>query len=128
MPELEIELPKEKTSPFDDTYPVIKDDNTLSIFVADYINQPFEMNKAVHELSKLTPDDRVLLYLNTPGGVIDTANYFCAALERCQAPVHGLLSGSVCSSGSLITMYCDTIEVADGCQFMIHNYSGGVSG
>ena len=38
------------------------------------------------------------------------------------------MTGSVASAGTIITMECDTIEVAPYAEFMIHNYSHSTSG
>jgi ATP-dependent protease ClpP protease subunit len=38
------------------------------------------------------------------------------------------LSGTVASIATIIALACDSIEVADYIQFMIHNYSSGASG
>lgn len=123
---------KNKKDVWDDTYPVIIDETDtnriITIYISDVVAAPYEFNKAFHTISKAGPEDLVVLHINTPGGSIDSANMLCHALENTAAKVHGVLTGTVASAGTLITMYCDTIEVATGCAFMIHNYSAGLAG
>lgn len=119
---------EEKKSVWDDTYPVIVNDNVITVYISDKIDNPYEFNKAFHTIMSAKPDDLVILHINTPGGVIDSANMLCYAMEKSAAKIHGILTGTVASAGTLITMYCDTIEISDGCSFMIHNYSGGIAG
>jgi len=123
---------RDKKSVWYDTYPVIVDETDtnkiITIYISDVIAAPYEFNKAFHTILKARPEDLIIVHINTPGGAIDSANMLCHALENTAAKVHGVLTGSVCSAGTLITMYCDTIEVATGCAFMIHNYSAGLAG
>lgn len=121
-------IPPEKKSVWDDTYPVIIDEGLITIYISDRIEHPYEFNKAFHTIMSAKETDRIIMHINTPGGVIDSANMICYAMENSAAKIHGILTGTVASAGTLITMYCDSIEIADGCSFMIHNYSGGLAG
>ena len=119
-----------KTTAWDDIYPVLvkEDSNIITIFISDRINEPFEFNKMVYVLNSLTPEHQVIMHINTYGGIIDSANMLCYAMRNCKAPIHGVLTGTVGSAGTIIALSCTSIEVSEGCSFMIHNYSAGIEG
>ena len=79
-------------------------------------------------LENAKPGSEVKLYLNTPGGVVDTALMLADAIRRSKAKIVAHLAGTVASAGTLIIMACDDIIVAPFTSFMIHNYSGGAVG
>lgn len=125
---LPSESEKDKQTCWDDVYPIIASNNRIDIYISDNIVAPYEFNRMIHTLNSATAQDQVIIHLNTPGGYIDSANMLCDAMSKCAAPIHCILTGMVASAGTVITMFADTIEVADGCSFMIHNYSAGISG
>jgi ATP-dependent Clp protease protease subunit len=70
----------------------------------------------------------VYLNINTPGGIIDSALMVVDAIYKSKAKVVGTLTGTVASAGTIIAMGCDELIIAPHLSFMIHNYSGGMSG
>lgn len=123
------ELTEDKNSIWDKQVPMVKEGNTVHAYIADEITEPSAYNEVCHLLMfRVTADDTVCLHLNTPGGIIDSANKLCEAIEKSPAKVVAVMTGTVASAGTLITMVADEIKVAKGTSFMVHNYSGGVSG
>ena len=116
---------KPKT-PWDEYVPIIETDELLSVYLTDAISHPSLYNEAATKIA--TSKVPVTIVLNTPGGLSSTAFMFAAAMKKCQQPIHGVITGDVASAGTIITMHCDTIEVQDYAQFMIHNYSHGAQG
>jgi len=113
-------------SVWDDIVPILETDHTITIYLTDQIGEPSDYNEMCHRL--ITSDKPVTLVLNTPGGISYTAFMIINAMRQCKHPIHGIITGSVASAGTVITMECDTIEVAPYAEFMIHNYSHGASG
>lgn len=125
-----FQLPDEATRIWDLQVPIIenKDDRILSIYLRDTIDEPSIYNEMCYMLDNAKQGSKADLYLNTPGGVVDTAFMIADVIRRSKAKVTAHLAGTVASAGTLITMACDDIVVAPFTSFMIHNYSGGAVG
>jgi len=111
---------------WDNYVPIMKTDDKITIYFTEGISLPAEYNEACYEL--IHAEVPVELVINTPGGVASSAFMVCDAMAKCTQPIHGVITGSVASAGTIITMKCDTIEVADHTDFMCHNYNHGTSG
>lgn len=68
------------------------------------------------------------MYLNTTGGVVDSAFTIANAIKDSAAEVIAILNGTVASAGTIIALSCDDMIVKDHLSFMVHNYSGGIQG
>jgi len=130
MSDITFQLPDDATRIWDLQVPIIenKDDRILSIYMRDTIDEPCVYNEVCYMLENAKPGSEVKLYLNTPGGVVDTAFMLADVIRRSKAKVVAHLAGTVASAGTLIIMACDDIIVAPFTSFMIHNYSGGAVG
>jgi len=126
----EIELPKDKTSVWDNYCPVVQtpDGRQVHIFLTDAIESPSTYNEVYFKLISAQVGDSITVHINNPGGYLSAANMLYTAMKKCKATIHGVLSGTVASAATVLTMACDTIEVAPYTEFLIHNYSGGVAG
>jgi len=125
-----FELPKSPTRIWDLAVPIVidKDERNIKIYIRDTIDEPYNYNEMCYLLATAREGTVVDLYLNTPGGIIDTAFMLADAIKASKAKVVGHLAGTVASAGTIIAMVCDEIEVAPHLSFMIHNYSGGMQG
>lgn len=108
--------------------PVIINKNHIDAYILDQIDEPALYNELCHALRTAERGDTCTLHINTPGGMIDSAVMIIDAIKASKAKVTAYLTGTVASAGTLITMACDNIYVADHTSFMIHNYSGGLGG
>jgi len=98
------------------------------VFLTTEITQPAAYDELCYRLSIASPEETFHFHLITPGGELDSALRLYDAIKNTKAHTTGHLSGSVNSAGTLITMALDDIYVAPFTSFMIHYYSGGVSG
>jgi ATP-dependent protease ClpP protease subunit len=130
MPELSFEIPRDATRIWDLLVPIVVDKkaNTIKIYLTNAIEEPLNYNEACYMLDTADKNTVVEIYLNTPGGIIDSAFMLADAIKRTKATVKAYLSGTVASAGTLVTMVCDQVEVSPHLSFMIHNYSGGMAG
>jgi len=108
--------------------PIITNRFHTDAYILDGIDEPALYNELCHKLRTAERGDTFTLHLNTPGGMIDSAFMIVDAIKASKAKVTAYLTGTVASAGTLITMACDNIIVADHTSFMIHNYSGGLGG
>lgn len=130
MAGITIDLPRDVTRIWDLPVPIIVDDEkkTISAYLAGAIEEPCLYNELCYQLQTASEDYTVILHINTPGGIIDSAFMIADAISTSKAKVVGKLSGTVASAGTLITMVCDEVVITPHLSFMIHNYSGGMAG
>ncbi|MEH6626612.1 MAG: Clp protease ClpP [Motiliproteus sp.] len=127
---ISFELPKNPTRIWDLDVPIVVDkaNNLITAYITGSITEPSEYNELCYLLHNADEDTTVVLHINTPGGIIDSAFMIADAINKSKAKIIGNLSGTVASAGTLIAMACDALEVASHLTFMIHNYSGGMAG
>ena len=118
-----------KTTVWDNYVPIVQTGRHYDVYITNEIAEPSEYSELIHTLNTAYKSDTFTLYINTPGGTLDSARAIIDSITRSQAKVHAHLTGTVASAGTLITMACDTLTVAPHTHFMIHNYSAnGISG
>ncbi len=117
-----------KSSVWDDYVPIISEKNHTKVFLADAIEEPANYNELCYKLKTASPAEVFTLYINTPGGLISSATMVIDAIKTSKAKVIAEISGTVASAGTIITLACDEVIVADHTEFMIHNYSAGIQG
>ncbi len=130
MTKPQINIIKEPTRVWDLEVPSVvdRDKNTVKSYLTGKIEEPCEYNELCYLLDTAEEGTSFDLYINTPGGIIDSAFMIASSISSCKATVTAHLSGTVASAGTLISMACDSIIPASHLSFMIHNYSGGMSG
>lgn len=91
------------------------------------IVEPDKYRQVYSILRKASPDDIVILILNTIGGLVSTTmqlyNYLLTTNATTIAEIHTAYSG-----GSVLALACDNIHVAKFGSVMIHSLSAGSSG
>lgn len=127
---IQFELPRDATRVWDLDVPVVNDtaSKNIKVYLTGAIDEPFNYNEMCYLLTTADENTTVDLYLNTPGGIIDSAFMIANAIQTSKAKVTAHLSGTVASAGTLITMACDDVVLTPHLSFMIHNYSGGMAG
>ena len=108
--------------------PIVRSEGIISCFLTDDILEPSVYNELVYTLLTAKGSDVITLYINTPGGEIDSVVMIRDAILLSKAHVIGKLTGTVASAGTIITLACDEIVVSKNLSFMIHNYSTGLVG
>lgn len=130
MSEISFELPRDATRVWDLNVPVVVDseNKNIKVYLTGAIEEPYHYNEMCYLLDTAEEGTTVDIYLNTPGGIIDTAFMIANAINNSKAKVTAHLSGTVASAGTLISMACDDLNLTPHLSFMIHNYSGGMAG
>lgn len=103
--------------------PVIKQGDTISIYLTGEIVEPAEYNEACHSIATATEGQTIYLYINTPGGILDSGFAIVNALTETKAHTVAIIQGTVASAGTIITLACKEIIAKPFSTFMIHNYS-----
>ena len=117
-----------KTTVFDNYVPMITNKHTTTVYLTDVIEAPPLYNELCYKLDNASPAEEFFIYINTPGGILDAAIMLVSSIKNTAANTTARLSGTVASAGTIISLACKNVEVADHTAFMIHNYSGGLFG
>jgi len=98
------------------------------IYITEDIDNPNTYNEVIHTLRNSDPTQTITLFINTDGGVLDSAISLVGAIRDSYATTVAHLSGTVASAGTIIALACDELIIDDHTKFMVHTYSTGMSG
>lgn len=114
----------EKIPQYRQTIPV----NIYHFYIIDEIGETHKYLDLINTLKTAEEHDTIFIYLNTPGGILNTAIQIISAMNQCNGTVVTCLEGEVCSAGTLIFLSGDRHIINPNCTFMIHNYSQRLGG
>jgi ATP-dependent protease ClpP protease subunit len=114
----------EKIPQYKQTIPV----NLYHFYIIGEIGDPTQFLDLINILKTAEEHDTIFIYLNTPGGSLQTTVQIISAMRQCSATVVTCLEGEVCSAGTLIFLAGTKHVVNPNCTFMIHNYSQWIGG
>ena len=97
-------------------------------YIIEEIGEPDSFLDLINILKTAEEHDTVFIYLNTPGGSLQTTVQVISAIRQSRATVVTCLEGEVCSAGTLIFLSGHKHIVNANCTFMIHNYSQWLGG
>ena len=125
-----INFPKDPTRVWETDVPIVvnEDEKNIKAYITGTIEEPSVYNELCYLLTTANEDTKFDLYINTPGGIIDSAFMIIDAINNSKAFVTAYMSGTVASAGTMISLACNNIVPAPHLSFMVHNYSGGMSG
>ena len=130
MTDVLFELPRDATRIWDLAVPIVNDTKkkNIKVYLTGAIDEPCEYNELCYLLNTADNKTTIELFINTPGGIVDSAFMIANAIADSKAWVVAHLAGTVASAGTIITMACDELVLTPHLSFMIHNYSGGMAG
>jgi ATP-dependent protease ClpP protease subunit len=97
-------------------------------YLSQGIEEPDKYIEMIHRIKTANPGEVIYLYLNTPGGHLDTAIQLINAMRVSQAKIVTVVEAESHSAGTLIFLCGDEFIVHDNCSMMFHNFSGGTFG
>jgi len=100
----------------------------ISIFLSSVIGDPIEYVEMVNKIKQATENDVIYIYLNTPGGNLETGVQIINAIRNTPAHVVVSLESTAHSLGTLIFLSGDELQIHDHCLMMFHNFSAGMYG
>lgn len=105
-----------------------KTTRNFDIFLDEEIGMPCEYRELLSILFGANEDDTINLFINSPGGNLDTALSIIEGINHTKATVSAILLGSCHSAASMIMLYCHNVFVTNSSYMMIHTASYGSSG
>ena len=132
MEELEVDLvfkeeKKDVVSEWDKCVPIVVKDNIVTVYLNEEVYEVNEYSELCYTLEH-TKAKQVRLCMNNGGGEMDTMKSILHSMNKCEAEIVGVLSGTVASAATMLALHCDRLEVADYTSWLTHYYSGGTGG
>jgi ATP-dependent protease ClpP protease subunit len=102
--------------------------NIFHFYITDEIEDPEPYLDLINTLKISEEHDTIYIYLNTPGGSLDTAMQIISSIKQSKAHVITSLEGTCASAGTLIFLSGDSFIINGHSTFMVHGYSHFVGG
>ena len=105
---------------------IIKETKSLNIhhvYITNSIDDPSKYANLLQLLNTADDDDRIIMYINSPGGSLPTAMQIVNAMVKCKAPVTTVIDGVAHSAASLIFLSTSSTEVRAGSCMCCHFFS-----
>lgn len=101
---------------------------SYDVYLDDEITEPSNYRELISLLMNAGPDDQINLFINSPGGNLDSACAIITAMQCSNAEIKAFLMGAAHSAASMITMYCTQVHVFNSAYMMAHTASFGSVG
>lgn len=98
------------------------------VFIDCEVSEPENYRELITALFNANDGDTMTIYINSPGGHLDSALAIIEALKNTQCHVTGVIMGACHSAASIISMYCHEVAVMDNAYSLVHTASFGSSG
>jgi len=122
-----IEMPamkNEHMKVWDSVCPIVKVHEKLyRVYFLNEVGVPDDYAELMELMQDLDETVTVEWFLNSPGGVLDSAIMLLDAIHSTKAKVIGKLSGMVASAASMLALVFDEVNIAPYTSFMIHAWS-----
>lgn len=102
--------------------------NAYSMYLSGEVEDPEAYITWLNQINTAEPEDMLTIRINSYGGSVASAIQLSSALKNTPAIVHTSIEGDCCSAATMIFLAGDSMSVAPGARFLIHNYSGGIYG
>lgn len=97
-------------------------------YLSGAIEAPEEYVDWFNTIRNAGPNDSIKIYINSGGGIIDTALQFMRVMAETDATITCSVEGSCASAATMIFLAGHILEVTPHSIFIFHNYSGGTFG
>ena len=92
-------------------------------YLVDDIGEASDYIELCDVLRSASPNDEVLIRINSGGGSLATANMIVNAIRESQAHVHGFIESTCASAATLIYLSCHSYSLSEDADMMIHTSS-----
>lgn len=92
------------------------------------IESSSQFRLAIAAMSETDEGDTVIINLQSPGGSMDATDSILHAMKQCDAHIHVIATGNCSSAATFILLECDSFELSDNFNALIHCGSVGAAG
>jgi len=99
------------------------------VYLFNEINEETAFNTVKHivGLSQLS-DNPIALYINSPGGCVDSGFAIIDAIKGVKCPVMTIITGIACSMSGVVSIAGDKRYMTENSVWMAHDVAGGIWG
>ena len=97
-------------------------------YISNVIEDPEFFIEMIHTIKTAGPQDVAYIYLNSPGGRLDTTLQLINAMRISPAKIVTVIEAEAHSAGTMIFLAADEFVVHENTMMMFHNFSGGAFG
>jgi len=97
--------------------------NKYSIYIYNEIVSPKEYTDIFHLIRNAKSVDRIEIYINSPGGDMDTVCSFSSCFEECLAEVTTIVDGNADSAAFVLLCMGDVLRISEMSSMLAHNVS-----
>jgi len=98
------------------------------VFLDGDIDEPSDYRELIAILFNAMEYDTVNIFINSPGGNLDTALSIIEGIRNSPAYVSAFLIGACHSAASMIALTCDQLIITDSANMLVHSASFGSAG
>ena len=99
-----------------------------TVFLDNSIDEPSKYRELISILFGASTGDKINIFINSPGGRLDSAGAIIEGLKATNATVIGHVIGQCHSAASMIMLNCENVVVYDSAECMVHTASFGAGG
>ena len=92
-------------------------------YLVDDIGEASDYIELCDVLRSASPNDEILIRINSGGGSLATANMVVNAIRESQAHVRGFIESTCASAATLIYLACHSYSLSEDADIMIHTSS-----
>ncbi len=97
-------------------------------YLVDDIGEASDYIELCDVLRSASPNDEVLIRINSGGGSLATANMIVNSIRESQAHVHGFIESTCASAATLIYLACHSYSLSEDADMMVHTSSSMYGG
>jgi len=97
--------------------------NRFIVRIHNIINSPSEYSNLFQLFETASEGDEILIDINSPGGVLDTAILISRAIRGCEATVKTRIGPTTASAATVIALACDGFEIDEQSTMQVHTAS-----
>ena len=107
----------------DDCFVNIPTSKNHEFYLNGEIGEPTKYSKWFNAIRNASPNDRVIIHINSFGGSLYTAIQFIRVMVESRASVTASVEGACMSAATMIFLASDVQQISEHSVFMFHNYS-----
>ena len=97
-------------------------------YLVDDIGEASDYIELCDVLRSASPNDEILIRINSGGGSLATANMIVNSIRESQAHVHGFIESTCASAATLIYLSCHSYSLSEDADMMVHTSSSMYGG
>lgn len=99
--------------------------NSVDVYLDGPIVELSYYRNLMHYLRQMEETDELRIWIDTPGGYLDTTIALIDGIKNSEGEVVCIVSGKAHSAGGLLALAAPSLMIGENCSFMCHTASWG---